>query len=210
MPNAPATEPFPVLIHGGSTATGVIGIQLAKASNLQVIATASPSNFEYLKSLGADAVFDYRSPTAAADIRAYTNNALKHAWDCAGNGEAICGGALSSTEPSHYAAINRPEEENIDTLKKVNPLVGEPIFTLGYTCFGEDFVKAETEFKGNPEEREQNSKFMDIVQELLEQGKVVPIKTILNNPEPGLEGAIKGLDLLRNKKVSGSKLVYTL
>ncbi|KAL4861987.1 hypothetical protein BDV12DRAFT_203465 [Aspergillus spectabilis] len=63
-----------ILIYGGSTATGIFGIQFAKLSGLKVIATASPHNFVYLKSLGADVVFDYRSPTVAADIRAFTNN----------------------------------------------------------------------------------------------------------------------------------------
>src|SRR5690349_5806815 len=95
LPNSPVEEPFPFLIHGGSTATGLWGIQFAKLSGLTVIATASPHNFDRLRSLGADAVFDYHSPSCGPDIRKLTQNKLRYAWDCAGGGEAICASALS-------------------------------------------------------------------------------------------------------------------
>jgi len=49
----------PILIYGGSTATGTLAIQFAKLSGLEVITTSSPHNFSLLKSLGADYVFDY-------------------------------------------------------------------------------------------------------------------------------------------------------
>jgi len=62
------------LIYGGSSASGVLGIQFAKLSGFEVLTTCSPSNFDYVKSLGADKVFDYNSPTCAADIRKYTDN----------------------------------------------------------------------------------------------------------------------------------------
>ena len=59
MPDQPTTSREPVLIYGGSTATGALGIQLLKLSGYTVITTCSPKNFDYVKSLGADAVFNY-------------------------------------------------------------------------------------------------------------------------------------------------------
>ncbi|KAL0933795.1 zinc-binding dehydrogenase family superfamily [Colletotrichum truncatum] len=57
-----------LLVWGGSTSVGCNAIQLAVGAGYNVIATASPKNFEYLKKLGAKEVFDYRSPTVVRDI----------------------------------------------------------------------------------------------------------------------------------------------
>ncbi|KAH7125542.1 chaperonin 10-like protein [Dendryphion nanum] len=57
-----------LLVWGGSTAVGSNAIQLAIAAGYEVIATASPKNFDYVTKLGATKAFDYNSPTAVADI----------------------------------------------------------------------------------------------------------------------------------------------
>ncbi|KAJ4002748.1 hypothetical protein NW752_009400 [Fusarium irregulare] len=57
-----------VLIWGASTGVGKNAVQLAVAAGYDVIATASPENWESIRDLGASAVFDYRSPSATADI----------------------------------------------------------------------------------------------------------------------------------------------
>lgn len=49
-----------VIIAGGATSVGCNAIQLATAAGYSVLSTASPKNFEYLKSLGAIYVFDYK------------------------------------------------------------------------------------------------------------------------------------------------------
>jgi NADPH:quinone reductase-like Zn-dependent oxidoreductase len=50
-----------VLIHGGAGGVGSMAVQLAHWRGAHVIATASERNHEYLKSLGADEVIDYRT-----------------------------------------------------------------------------------------------------------------------------------------------------
>jgi NADPH:quinone reductase-like Zn-dependent oxidoreductase len=50
-----------VLIHGGAGAVGIFGIQLAKAKGAYVATTASTRNHEFLKSIGADVVIDYKT-----------------------------------------------------------------------------------------------------------------------------------------------------
>jgi NADPH:quinone reductase-like Zn-dependent oxidoreductase len=48
-----------VLIHGGSGGVGSFAVQIAKARGAKVIATASTTNQEFLKQLGADQAIDY-------------------------------------------------------------------------------------------------------------------------------------------------------
>jgi NADPH:quinone reductase-like Zn-dependent oxidoreductase len=50
-----------VLIHGGAGGVGSMAVQLAHWRGAHVIATASERNHEYLKSIGADEVIDYRT-----------------------------------------------------------------------------------------------------------------------------------------------------
>ncbi|GAA5893208.1 hypothetical protein JCM6882_003913 [Rhodosporidiobolus microsporus] len=49
-----------LLVWGGSSSNGATAVQFAVASGVRVVATASPANFEFVKSLGASVVFDYR------------------------------------------------------------------------------------------------------------------------------------------------------
>ncbi len=49
-----------VLIHGGSGGVGSFAVQLAKALGATVYATASPRNHDFVGTLGADEVLDYR------------------------------------------------------------------------------------------------------------------------------------------------------
>jgi len=51
-----------VFIHGGSGGVGSFAIQIAKARGARVIATASASNQDLLKQLGADVAIDYTKP----------------------------------------------------------------------------------------------------------------------------------------------------
>ena len=68
----PSLPPKPtgqtVVIWGGSTSVGCNAIQLARAAGYEVITTASPRNFEYMKQLGASHVLDYHSESAVRDI----------------------------------------------------------------------------------------------------------------------------------------------
>jgi NADPH:quinone reductase-like Zn-dependent oxidoreductase len=50
-----------VLIHGAAGGVGSFAVQFAKLKGARVIGTASSSNAEFLKSIGADAVIDYKA-----------------------------------------------------------------------------------------------------------------------------------------------------
>jgi NADPH:quinone reductase-like Zn-dependent oxidoreductase len=50
-----------VLIHGAAGGVGSAAVQIAKAAGARVIGTASPNNHDFLRSIGADEVIDYRA-----------------------------------------------------------------------------------------------------------------------------------------------------
>lgn len=55
----PEDQERTVIIWGGSSSVGSCAIQLAVASGVSVVTTASPANFEYCRKLGASQVYDY-------------------------------------------------------------------------------------------------------------------------------------------------------
>jgi NADPH:quinone reductase-like Zn-dependent oxidoreductase len=58
-----------ILVHGGAGAVGVFAIQLARCRGARVIATVSARNVEFVRTLGADRVLDYRSAPFEAAVR---------------------------------------------------------------------------------------------------------------------------------------------
>ena len=49
-----------VLIHGAAGNVGAYAVQLASQAGLHVIATAAPTDLEYVRGLGAERILDFR------------------------------------------------------------------------------------------------------------------------------------------------------
>lgn len=60
-----------VLIHAGAGGVGSVAIQLAKHLGATVATTASASNADFVRELGADVVIDYRSQDFEAQLSGY-------------------------------------------------------------------------------------------------------------------------------------------
>ena len=97
----------PVLVYGGSTATGSLAIQFATLSGCQVITTCSPRNFAFVKTLGADEAFDYKEPNCAKKVREYTKDKLTRVLDCISEGDSpdISSEAISSQGGQVYYVL---------------------------------------------------------------------------------------------------------
>ena len=76
-----------ILIWGGASAVGQYAIQFAKLGGLRVLTTASPKNFDLVRGLGADEVFDYHDEGVVEKIREATGNALDIAIDTISEGK---------------------------------------------------------------------------------------------------------------------------
>ncbi|KAI0440640.1 GroES-like protein [Xylaria telfairii] len=57
-----------VLIWGASSSVGAFAVQTAKIMGFTVYATASPTNHGYIRELGADTVFDYKTSDVISQI----------------------------------------------------------------------------------------------------------------------------------------------
>jgi len=94
-------------------------------------------------------------------------------------------------------------------VSKINPKV-QMKHTLGYTVVGEYFKFGPQEVQAKPEDFEFGKMFWELSRGLLEQGKLKVHRPSVNKYGKGLEGVLKGMDNMRQGKVSGEKLVFTL
>ncbi|KAL4805773.1 hypothetical protein BDV18DRAFT_152488 [Aspergillus unguis] len=191
LPTEPTKKREPLLIYGGSTATGTLAIQFAKLSGYEVLTTCSPHNFDLVKSLGADQVFDYKDPGSAAKIREYTNDSLRLVLDTISLEQSakFCDEAISTKGGEYTALLNiKIERENVNDR-----------FTLGYTAAGEAFTFGTVEFPAKPQDRTFAEAFVNIATNLLADGKVKVHRPQVG--KDGLKGVIEGLKLLKEDKV---------
>ena len=65
-----------LFIAGASGAIGTCLIQLAKAKGVQIVASASAKNHEYMKSLGADKTVDYNDDNWINEVNNWSNNGV--------------------------------------------------------------------------------------------------------------------------------------
>lgn len=215
LPLPPAAAPIDpqttILIGGGSTATATLGIQYAKLSGLRVITTASPYNFDYLRSLGADIVLDYRESTETLvdAIKQATDGRLTLAWDCSPNDKfhEVAARAMSTADKGVYVTVN-PLTPG-DFLAEFNPMV-ETKWQLAYTVFGEEFSFGPVTFPVVEEDKRFGAAFWERTARLLAEGKLEPTRCTVNRGGEGLQGVIAGLDELAQGKVAGTKLVYSM
>lgn len=184
-----------VIIWGGSSSVGANAIQLAVASGYQVITTASPANFDFVKSLGATTAINYTSKTIVDDLQAATNGKTIHgAFDCIckhGSVETLAKVLSQSTEQGtkrFIATVLPPPKDLAEGVKAADFMA---------TRIGDD-----------ENEKLARQLYGEFLTQSLEKGsyKAVPEAHVVGN---GLESIQKGLDVQR-KGVSAKKVVVTL
>ncbi|KAJ5206524.1 Polyketide synthase enoylreductase [Penicillium cf. griseofulvum] len=200
----PAPKAEDVLVYGGGSTIGLLAIQMVKLCGHRVITTCSPHNRDLVISYGADIVFDYNSPTCAQDIRTVTKNTLRYVLDPFAEAKTLrmCYAAIGRTG-GRYCALEQ-YQENLCSRKTIRHEL-----VMGGAISGRGVELPDP--YGIPPRPElgvwARSWYLEL-QELIENGKLrpCPIQII-----PGkFEGIMEGLDMLRNGKVSGKKLVVPI
>ena len=191
----PSLNPKPtgltLLIWGAASSLGTQAIQIARASGIEVIATASPKNNDLLKKLGANEVFDYNSPTVVEDIvKAFKGKKCAGALPVAGSTPGIqaCMDIVAQSEGKKYVAVTllgTPDEK--------------PEGVTAEFVWGTDLKHSELG----------DAIFKDYLPEAMAKGKFLP------TPEPdvvgnGLGDLQKALDKRMQMQVSAQKIVVSL
>jgi NADPH:quinone reductase-like Zn-dependent oxidoreductase len=77
-----------VLVHGGAGAVGIFAIQLAHSRGARVATTVSAHNFEFVQSLGANQLIDYKAVRFEKEVRdidivfdTVGGDTLRRSWD---------------------------------------------------------------------------------------------------------------------------------
>jgi len=173
-----------ILIWGGASSVGQYAIQFAKLGGFHIITTASPKNFDLVRGLGADEVFDYRDENVVEKIRAATGNALDIAIDtvCEGNTPGQVTGAIG--DKGGKVAIILPYESP-------RPDVNVIFSTLS-----------------NLLTPESNGKYIDLHKKIFATGKIKP-NPILLLPN-GIASVKVGLQYMQEGKISAQKITYRI
>ncbi|KAI1416425.1 putative alcohol dehydrogenase, partial [Hypoxylon sp. FL1857] len=198
-------EPLPtVLVYGGSTSTGTMMLQLLKQCGFPTITTCSPHNFKFVKSYGADKVYDYKSANCAQQIRADTKNTLEYAIDCFAEDSSMkfCYAALGRAG-GHYTALN-PYNDALATRKVI-----EPDWILATRIAGDgSHWPAPYACEPEPRLKELAGPLFARIQNLLDANKIKPHAVRVE--EGGLAGLLNGVGMIRRGEISGTKLVYAV
>ncbi|KAL8278324.1 hypothetical protein RQP46_009216 [Phenoliferia psychrophenolica] len=203
-PTAPVQKAEPFLVWGGATSVGLYAIQLAKMSGYTVIATCSPKNFDLVKSYGADAAYAYADADTPAKISAaYPTLAL-----------ALDGISENGTTPLVARSLGASATGR-RIVKLLMPAEGDNAgledikisMVLAYCLLGKSFKKFGMDFAAQP----------TLLDGFVEWNKLMPtlVKAGLkSNPlwvqEGGLEKVNEGMELLKENKVSGQKVVFKI
>ena len=176
-----------LLVWGGASSVGSNAIQLAVAAGYEVITTASPKNFQYVKNLGAAQVFDYNSPSVVSDLAdTFTGKTSAGVFDAIGGaawGPVIDFAKKTGSKIVATVVAGFPDPPEGVEVKKV----------YAPSILSDGIAKAV---------------FEDFLPKALKSGNYVAA------PEPivagkGLESIQDGVDLLR-KGVSAKKVVVVL
>jgi len=81
-------------------------------------------------------------------------------------------------------------------------------FFLGYTALGEVYIYGGEEWPVVEKDYELVKRFMGLAEQIIMDRKIIPHPAGLRSG--GLEGIPGGLEDLKNKRVSGEKLVYVI
>lgn len=180
-----------VLIYGGSSSCGGLGIRYALGAGYDVVTTSSPRNREYVESLGPQVIVDHTQSAQQIVETLHANGPYHAILDTIGvpSVTEIIAGYLSDNGGGSYCSLvphspdAKPVPENVERRFEVYTMV-----------FGDSQYESFSKWF-----------FEKLLPEGLATGIIVPTRP--QWIKGGLEQAQHALDIMDNGEVSGHKLV---
>ncbi|KAF4781382.1 zinc-binding dehydrogenase [Colletotrichum scovillei] len=204
----PPEADAPILLWGGSGSVGMYSIEVFRHWGYKnLIVVASGKHHEYLTSLGATACFDYRDKHVVQSIQDHLGpKGVPYVIDCIGHLSGSLGPITHLADPGTKVAvmlpvvIKDPTEIEAPVYQMTEPAEGqwkEGVVVKGVRTH---FYLKNKLFKDKMQ--------CEIIPSLLEQRVVRPNPQRIVEGDTLLERAQDAIVLLRNKAVSGERLVW--
>jgi NADPH:quinone reductase-like Zn-dependent oxidoreductase len=191
-----------VLIWGGSSSVGLYAIQIARLHNFNVITVCSPKNHEYVKSLGVDHVFDYKSDDVVDKIKE-TAPRLQYIFDTIGDKTSSATASHALGEAGGTLCTVRPGKANTEGVTSQAKITD----VLVWTAFLKDHQYKNFKWPANEDDHKLSAELFERLPQWVEDGTIKA-----NKPKvlKGLEKVPEGFQEYRDGKISGYKIVYAL
>ncbi|RMZ71004.1 Polyketide synthase enoylreductase [Pyrenophora seminiperda CCB06] len=180
-------------------------IQLLKLAGFDPVATCSPHNFDLVRSYGATAVFDYKDLGVVPAIKAYTKNGLRFALDCISTTASMqfCYQVIGRTG-GNYTALE-PYAEAVAQKRKVV----RPDWVMGPRMMGKEIGWPKPHWRpADADIGRFGAEWTVTLQKLLDKGLIRPHLILVR--QGGLPEVLGGIEHVREKRISGQKLVFTV
>ena len=201
--NTHLTERKTLVVWGASGSVGNYAVQLAKIIGLRVIGVAG-AGASIAKLAGSDVVVDYRQGQAHAQIiEALEGEELQYSFDAVSEG-----GTTSS-----LASLYKPSTKDARMVLVLYPSEQLPSFidylqTSVFSCYGEEQKFGPRVLPASPEDKAFAGEFFPWLEEKLREGRIKANRiTVVPG---GLAGVTEGFRRMREKEVSGEKLVFRI
>ncbi|KAF5332527.1 hypothetical protein D9611_005123 [Ephemerocybe angulata] len=209
---SPPRSAAPILVYGGGATSGQYMIQLlALAGYKNIITAASKHHEDYLRSLGATHVVDYRSPSFVEEILAAAGGKLEIIIDVIALSDTFRDIHTKLITPGGSIAFLSPFKLGSGSLTATDGKLVSEVLEEVKGWFAEDvsLIVVKT-FFFQEDERLANTLLPVILSKILEDGLIAPNRTRVFE-EGDLLARVQGaIELVRSNKANGEKIVVKL
>lgn len=117
-----------IFVGGAAGSIGAIAVQLAHEAGLRVVASARSEDHGLVRSLGAEAVFDYRDPDLVDQVRAVAPDGVDIQWDTSGHGLLADAAQVVAVRGRILVTAGRTRQPEVDLW----PLYTRDVRVLGF------------------------------------------------------------------------------
>ncbi|KAF5674067.1 zinc-dependent oxidoreductase [Fusarium heterosporum] len=205
----------PVLIWGASSSVGIYALQVFKHWGFRnLIAVASEKQHDYLRSIGATQTFDYRKDDVVDHILKYISDIpeprLPYIIDCIGSLKGTLKPLSKLARRGSIVAVMLPvilKDATVEEEPEYEMDVSKVL--VGQWADGVEVRGVRTHFYLSNEFLKEKAQ-PEIVPALLRDGIITPNRYRVVEGSTVVERAQKAVDILRNKEVSGERLVWKI